>query len=294
MKTVKTLYRVMAVVVLFGSAALAQQDAGLKQLAERLLGPWGDPGEQRLSLEPGTLPSEVAAAIPLPENTTIVGSLVRRHADGRLQNAQMVLDVPLSTQDAMQFFKTELAARGWTSQHDFPVKGFVPPQANLWGMMCTPTGDAYMYQNVYFVRGKPADVRLDYNVSEDYSPCLDSGYYGHNEVPLPMLAAPGGSEVFQLGQAEYGEQGSSNAIIQSELSSAALLEHYEEQLTALGWQKLEPDVTEGVYLSRWQLESEDADAWYGLLSVNRLHEDGQHFASFTLIRDTAEVSEPQG
>ena len=84
----------VVVALLLGTWAVAQTagtDRVLERLALRLLAP-DDPDEIGLALEPGVVPADLPFALPLPEAADLVGSLVRRDADGRLLEALIVFD----------------------------------------------------------------------------------------------------------------------------------------------------------------------------------------------------------
>jgi hypothetical protein len=87
--------------------------ADLRGLAERLLVPvYGLPGQRpqtaRLVV---TVPEDLPVEVAVPPGARLAGGVVR-HADGRLANADLVLDTDAPA-EALRFYEQFFPAQGW-------------------------------------------------------------------------------------------------------------------------------------------------------------------------------------
>lgn len=282
-----------ALVILAGAFAFSQADTGgaspdanLEALALRLLGPWGEPGRMSVELEPGGLPDDLPFDVPLPEGAQLLGSVVRRGVAQELLNVQTVLDAQMPTQEVMASFQASLTEAGWSGRAEPQPTGFLPVQANLSAMYCSPGDEAFMYVSALFVAGRPTDVRLDINLEANYSPCPDIAMAPpdphFSEAPMPTLTAPADSEVVVHGGMMMSDQASSSAVITSGQSQGTLMAHYEAQLEEAGWQRSDGSQDAAADSSHWTLGDEQDGVWAGVLTITEVAEN-QHFTSIVLL-----------
>ena len=80
----------------------------LRELALRLSTFPGDPRNEDLQLLVGQLPDNLAIPVPMPENSRVLGTLIRGP-----ESIDVILDSALSPAAVMSFYKESLAASGW-------------------------------------------------------------------------------------------------------------------------------------------------------------------------------------
>ena len=89
---------------------------------------------------------------------------------------------------------------------------------------------------------------------------------------IPSLEAPVGTQMLGGGA---GSSGDGSAYVSTDLDSSltaeALLEHYNTQLVAGGWELVEQGTTPVVAWSTWELADKDGDVWGGTLFVMNKH-----------------------
>jgi hypothetical protein len=260
--------------------------SNLERLALRLLGPWGDPGRMTTALHPGRLPQELPFELPLADEMEILGSLVRRGEDEELLNVQVVLDAATTTEEAMAALQSRLQGAGWTGRREPQPGGFVPVQPSLSGVFCAPEDAAFMYVNSFFVASGPTDVRLDINLEAGYTPCPGIAEMPFDpytdQAPLPTLSAPEESELFVYGFSMEREAAASSARVLAGLSGEALLHHYETQLEAARWERLEGEAIGPVSYSRFGYEDEEGGSWLAVLTVTMVAK-GEHLANIAVV-----------
>jgi hypothetical protein len=243
------------------SAALA--------LAERLLAPPGPPGyAPKATLLPGALPDvDAIEALPIPRGATLVGSLAR---DGNAKmgpgtSYEVVLDAPGGATELLGFYKRELAARGWDTQHDgsgYPATGFQPTLQSAHALFCKASSGPWLNLSVWPRQGAPADVRL-YVETASPGPCGMAGRGGPGGMPsemaaMPALYPPDGAVLQMGGPGRW----TSEAVAETALGVADLEAHFARQLEAAGWSRQAGAAAAGapVAWSTWR-----KDDWRGVL-----------------------------
>ena len=83
-------------------------ETDLLELALRLATFPGDPRTQNAQLLPGQIPDQLPVDIPFPEDSRVLGSLIRNP-----ESITMLLDTHLSPEQALTFYRQRMQASGW-------------------------------------------------------------------------------------------------------------------------------------------------------------------------------------
>jgi hypothetical protein len=282
----------LALALLAVAVALAQDDAGVRRLAERLVGVWGDPGTMRVSLHAGALPPEMPYELPLPASFDVVGSVAREER-GVLSSVQVVLDGPERTEEAFAALQGAFAAAGWTVFSDAGMIGFVPSQVPFSGRACGPLQDdehrPLAFITVMWVPDGPSDVRLETQARAWPGACVAWDGEPWFQAPLPTLSAPPGTTLLSptFSADGDGDAAIAVAVLRGADAIAAVVEHYETQLLATGWTRLRGGVTDAFGTrSRWS-RSHDGRDWTATLAVDWPAGDGPLALQFAVVAASA-------
>jgi hypothetical protein len=264
--------------------------AGLRTLALRLLCVPDDPraAAQGGQLLVGRLPDALPVDIPLPEGSTVVGSLQRG-----TQSADIVLDASLPAKRVLDFYKDRLAAAGWgvpespelpepdtdtpdpagtccaTATFVLNPFGFNPAVPSYSAFFCLGPRGPGLTVTAYAVGAAAADVRLNLDANPDRLCWVgdDPGTFGGQKGPLPDLELPragrfvGGGSSGGVGTAE------STMHIATELAVAALAAHYAAQLEQAGWTRRDAGQGGPLCWSSWTFQDEGGRNWQGTFFV---------------------------
>ena len=286
----------VALAVLLATAAMgqAQDETGLRRLAERLVGAWGAPGEMRVELHVATLPPGMPAALPLPATFDLVGSLARYERDA-LVSLQVVLDGPARPGEALAALRAAFEAEDWTiiADHEPVEVGFVPTIQTVFARACAPEapGDARPVAYLNASPGAPGttDVRIDLTPDAWEGACIPHQSYREDRdryAPLPTLGAPPDSEVTGSLVSLEIENASAHAVLRGAIPIAEIVAHYEAELEALGWSSVPGAVTDDFGTrSPWSLVTGAGRLWVGLLSVDRPTRTGPAMLSFAVVAE---------
>jgi hypothetical protein len=245
-------------------------EALLYELALRLTAYPGDLRVDEPQLLVGVLPPNLSNDVPVPEDSRILGSLIRSP-----EHIDIVLDCTLSPESVMQFYRERLLAAGWNELDSFrpPNTGFVTSrlsalQNNL--IFCRGLqGPAFM---IIALPGKNdrTDVRINLNAGE-HSPCADPNrrrrtQRGMHDL-IPTLFPPQGAN--QQGGGGSGGTGSwyTSATLQSDLDIPELASHYHKQLVKGGWKMNGVGQDGPLAWSTWTFQDEEKTPWNGLFFI---------------------------
>jgi hypothetical protein len=254
-------------------AEQADELAGLRELAERLLlmrGPFAVADTPPPQLIAGRLPDGLPLQLPLPTGTRVVGGVRRQQplpgmtASG--EATEIVLDVPGSVDDVLQFYDRELPALGWAARDsDAPRPGGFTPFPIPRGRNFSRNPDG----PVLSVRAdEPAGGVLDVRIS--LSPAGARPFAAGPSWPpgvgvLPSLAPPPGVPLQPLGGGGGPATMSSTAVARTDESAQALAAHFAQQFQAAGWTRTDGSAGGPVAWSTWS--SPAHENWTGLLLV---------------------------
>ena len=248
-------------------ATPANDEAAFRTLAHRLLARRSDgaPAPEEIQILPGQLPERLAVDIPLPDDAWILGSLTRGG-----EETEIVLDVNQTVDQIFDFYRRELAAKGWVV-FDYPTEGgFVPGIGRTGLTFCSEADNATLWVGAFEVVDGPTDVRLNLRTEPRLASCVQDP--GAPEHPIPLLEDP--SEAWQVTAGFGGSTDSFNAevVLKTELDAATLEIHYADQLEAAGWLRRDGEQAGPLVWSVWQTRDEAAREWEGLLLVMEMTE----------------------
>ncbi len=282
-----------SLLVLLGSLTFAHDadgDANLLRLAERLVGPWGAPGEGRVEILPSTLPAAMEVALPLPDGFDLVGSLARYDRDVMV-SLQVVLDGHEGTTSAFESLRRAFEEGGWSFLSDGGMVGFVPTSPSLFGRACAPEGEDGA-QHVAFVSASPhaegaSDVRIDLNRDAWEGACAHYPEHAlEGFAPLPTLAAPDGGNVSGQLMSHGPEDAMTLAVLRGGGDVDAVVAHYAEELRAAGWTMTPGSVRHDLGVrSRWAFVTAAGVPWAGVLAVEWPVRTGPVMLSFTVVAE---------
>ena len=236
--------------VLLLETARAQEGQGAKMIPEalavRLLGAFS--GDSDVSILAGEMPSEVAFLVPLPEGATVVGSLRRPGGD-----VNVVIDAVQTPATVGQFYRTRLAAEGWTVVDPAGLgdnRALFRPAGDQEALSFCK--DALELSLSASRRGDLTDLRLNVSPQLEYSLCNPDrrgGGGGDDKVPpltlLPTLVDPEGAQSLGGGRSGGGDAFLGENRLRTPLGAGEVAEHYAEQLEAAGWEKESEEAQDG-------------------------------------------------
>lgn len=265
-----------------------EREAMLEDLLVRVTTHWYDPRNSgKTQVQLGQLPS-LPVTLPLPEGSRVLGTLI--HGPER---AEIILDVPLSAEQVVAFYKERLGADGWTEpdtfrghrQSGFTHAGF-PAQMNSI-TLCKGADTPGFNIQAFSGRGPLTDVRIDIAGGE-FSPCSQQRgpksrrmeHHGFYDL-IPVLAPPEGARQTNSGGGSSSQDAAdSRALIVTDMEIAALVPHYTKQLEAAGWTKQDEGQSGPIAWNAWTFKDEDNEPWRGfffiLKSPGREHEYSLH------------------
>lgn len=257
---------------------------GLRRLAERLVGVWGDPGPVRVELAVGTLPPE--AVFPVPD-VHLLGSVARREGEA-LVSVNAVFDAPARTPEALARVREAFEAEGWTVLVDDPMVGFVGTQVGFFGRACGPVPEGgadrpLVYFSLSPVTGGPTDLRMDYSPAAWDGACVPMDGFAASFAPLPTLTAPEGSTVVAPALAHGPDEATAVATIRGTSEVDAVAAHYEEQLAEAGWEPTEERQQDAARVrSVWTRVAAER-SWVAVLALERPVLAGPVVASLAIV-----------
>ncbi len=230
-------------------------DDALRELVTRVLAP-RTPGAATAStftLLPGELPSALPVQLDLPAGSRVVGSVVRGG-----QGAEIVVDVPLTAQQAVQRFRDSFSRQGLVDPYgDGTPSGFQSTETTTSLTMCRQGEVASVNVTAYGQATGPTDVHVRVlNAPEQGG--VRCGQMPRPVQPLPRdlvppLVAPPGVRMTSLSMDSNADGLYSRALVETGQSPRSLEEYFGNQLTAAGWQRQGREVGTATATSTWTL-----------------------------------------
>jgi hypothetical protein len=239
----------------------------LLTLAQRLLSsPYAGGPAEEIQILVGKLPPAMPIELPLPEKAKVIGSLVRGD-----HGAQIVLDVDQPADAVVAFYRAQLERAGW-QEFDWPMRpgGFgFGWQANA-VMLCQSRRGPSLTVSTFEAEGAWTDVRLNLQTDRRQSSCaVPDRAYGAMMSPIPNLRAPAGAKMYRGGSSGGGAGNSwhSTATLETNLDTAVLAAHYNQQLQAAGWEIVDQGHAGSSAWSTWRFRDDEGDMWAGTLLI---------------------------
>lgn len=266
--------RIVSVVLFASQLALAQvqspsfpaQDEGFRNLV------WSILGGSEVKLYPNALSPDLPVAIPLPENTKIIGT-----RDWGRSDFQVYLDVPLPTREAIDFYRKGFSGPDWSTPRApiaKPTFGFEfaeferrePVYEGYLDSIChKPSGfEIYVSQT-----SEPKNGRTQLQIGMYRAECNQNQVEKYAPSPAPLLKAPEGSQAINVRSIQNDLLILSNAVLRTNLETTELLAHYEKQWESKSWKKLSSQVTKTARWSLWTLEVGER-VYLGMMYANAM------------------------
>lgn len=214
----------------------------------------------------GGLPENLGFELPVPENSQVIGSIVRGTMEG---GTEIILDVDLAPEDALTFYREQLLQAGWEeqTQQAYGGGGFV---SGSWPSttFCLGENEAVIFLSAYALPGLPTELRLNIQQEAEYSPCLPQPE-GMDEASglIPVLESPLGSLIQSGGGSSGDGMAETTAVLKAELSPGTLARRYADQLVEAGWKPLAKHEEPELAWSFWSIADAEGQDWSGLLLI---------------------------
>lgn len=225
----------------------------------------------------GELPANLPIALPLPQNASVIGSLVRLG-----HSAQIVLDVDQSVKAVVAFYREQLVSASWR-ELDSPIRfgGFSFPSeaANL--IFCKSQRGPALTVTCNEITGALTEVRLNLQLDARHTPCaMVSMRGGPLMPPIPNLRTPAGARWRGGGSGGGGsDDWHSTVNLETDLDAAALIAHYNEQLQSVGWNLRDQGRSGSSAWSAWRFSDDQHNLWAGVLIIlDSIGKTGERFA----------------
>lgn len=226
------------------------------------------------------LPNDLPIQLPLPNQATVLTSVVYRVEGFDFDFYRVLLDVPHPPETVAAQYRQQLELSGWEEPRPTAgdLAGFIPSAARLENQFVFCSADKT--QGIFASASSQADnsTGLDLNlapITGDHSSCrsdLASAQPPDFESPLPILSPPVGAIVTPQGSSASGSKPNEysfvevEATIESELSAEAIAQHYAAQWESAGWSPYGEE-TNGSVKKVWRLEDEAGQPWQGTLTI---------------------------
>lgn len=245
----------------------------LRRLALRLLATPVGLQLEKPDLLVESLPEKLPVDIPLPEQHTLLGTLVRGP-----KSLEIVLDVPLTAKEVRDFYAQTLLAHGWSTPENEGLQrgGFIHSFHNA---------------NNFTSYIQEPDWRLNLQLSATINGITNTRLSLQQEDPrsrrqrtrigrdifaiFPPLFPPEGAMQQGRGGSGGGDSAHTSATLdfQEARAIADLYAHYTSQLKEAGWASLKSEHTEHAAWSTWQFQDKDNEEWLGAFYIFTISEE---------------------
>ncbi len=270
-------------------SAPAEELAGLRQLALRLLSPYGydTSAERQPQFLVGRVPPKFPIELPLPEDAQVVGSVVAH------RRTDILFDTREPMESIQRLYYQHMTALGWLAMND-PTQA-ARPTIRAGGFVSYRENRQTLYE--VFSQGEsgptlsvitrlPQDGILPVQVAfQIYDRPEQSPFWRRThdmfEV-LPTLSPPDGGEQWAGGGSGGSGEVWNNARLRTQLDLTGVATYYSAQLTEAGWVLVDGSwapTTEvgskGSAWSYWRFTDDQGHSWQSLFTA-LTHPDTPH------------------
>ena len=240
-------------------------------------GPFDDGPAPRVLV--GAIPEVTTQAVPVPAAARVIGSIAYP------QSTRSALAFAASPDSVLRMMERNLLAAGWDK--------FEPPQRS--GFSFGGPGNA-----LQFCMGDSAAVSLGVSANADGGTYLTIGHLRNHEYSMcrmqpppdrdrresliPTLLPPDGVRSRGGGSGGSSNSWDAHTHLLTTASIEALLEHYDAQLRAAGWQPGTSAADGALVLRTYRLTDGDGAQWNGLFTVSGEQGASHRFLSVLAIR----------
>ena len=268
---------------------LTERETMLRDLAIRLSTFAGDPRVGNPQVLVGELPQNLLVEIPLPEGSRIIGTLIRGP-----QYATSVVDVELSAEQVLKFYRERMQAAGWQESEfmkDRRPGGFTSPgmPATI-ATFCRGSRGPGLTVNVHTTGNTSADLRLDIDLSGQS--CVQQARMGKmigrgmamHEM-IPRLDPPPEGRQMPMGGGGGVNSFSMNASLElnAPIDLAKLAAHYVAQLERAGWTRDEEGQSGPIAWNTWSFRDEDNELSRGFFFILRMPGQKEQYTLYVQV-----------
>jgi hypothetical protein len=224
-------------------------------------------GDTRILI--GSLPETLPFNLPLPEDTQVVGSVIR---EGPTESIEIIMDVDGTPEEAIAFFSDGFSGRKWKVIEEPGAGGGFISFEFMGITYCYNKDEAFLTLNARELDARKTDVRVYIQHPLDpYANCAQLDYGAGPGAPydlIPPLVAPKGAiqRVGGGGGSGMNDQYISTTL-ETDLNAKALLDHYNLQLEEAGWESVSEVNVGGAAWSHWLMKDDQGRAWDGMLLI---------------------------
>lgn len=255
---------------------MSKGTAALYELALRLIPreyPPGTPYEAPARIWAGSIPEDLAIALPVPENARVIGTY------GAPRLLTILVDTDMSPKAVLGFYRERFEGMGWKMRPILGGGGFLPPTdlMRAFGVFCASPQEPAITVTAEDVSAPLTQVTITVVTLSD-NPCFSSegpsGPPPRREhavrLQLPALEVPPDSEMVRWGSqwghsaGASGRQGASAMTeVASRLDFAGIVAQYETQLKQAGWSRQDSQLEGSTARSVWTLATDDGPVHEG-------------------------------
>lgn len=243
-------------------------------------------------LFPGKIPENFPIEIPLPEQSHVLGTLVRSETQ-----VEIVLESDLPPQEILKFYRTHLVALGWQEPEEIrsrPEGGFLhsdlDPDTN--SIFCQQSSGAGLTLQTLPLESATTTVRLNISLDRKRNPCasLKMRRLHHRLYEMiPSLTPPAGAQQQGGGGGSSGSnEAYTTATLKTALALDVLAQHYADQLSQAGWTQTGAGINGPAAWHTWHF-TEGQEPWSGMFFILKTPEKSDEY--FTFIRTVWTPSE---
>ncbi|GCE19054.1 hypothetical protein [Dictyobacter kobayashii] len=252
----------------------------LYTLALRLAIHPGAPNVQDPQLLVERLPDTLPVPLPLPEEYTILGSLVSSPG-----SMQIFLDIPNTNGEIQDFYQRELPAAGWIlPEEDIHMRrgGFIQSRHDLNYLSYTYSNHEWTLTiQTTTTTSRNTDVRLQlYKDELARRQRRRIRRHGPDMFTLfPALTSPQGASQIGGNSGSSGNDVYTTATLklQEESNIVDVSKHYTDQLLLAGWNPLKDEQSPHSAWSSWHFSDKEGDEWNATFYLFELAEKPHHY-----------------
>jgi hypothetical protein len=267
--------------------AMTQEMEGLRQLVTRLLSQqFGYAGatEKEPQLLVGRIPLDFPIALPLPDDTHIIGSVVSRRL------TSIMYDTQVSSDDVMDLYYQRMAALGWEAVNMPTVADRQQARMQHGGFQHNSRRRPTNHYEIFMKDEQGPGLTVTTGQAPDGLTSVQVGLhtYEHPEQSplfhrryglfsmIPPLYPPEGDYQRSGGGSSGNGAAHTTATLTSGLDLPAVAAHYNAQLREAGWVSSSDGGTgKEAAWSVWRFTDKDGQPWQGIF-IALTHPDTPH------------------
>lgn len=221
-----------------------------------------DGNSQGVTVYIGSTPNDIPYDLPTPKDSRIIGSIT-----GTWVDYMLIFDSNLTAESIHTFYEESLIDEGWIEAPTMQGGGFTD-QSSAYQWYCYGENEAVLGVETPSAPNEKSSIRLTLDISPDPHMCSADPNYGSTHISvIPALRAPKGVAVQGTGAGSSDRDAQVTANLKGDLSAAEVVDFYNEQLLAAGWEMQNAAEGEGAAWSQWTFQDEQGNSWIGALMV---------------------------